>query len=109
MAIRNALANDDTDYQKILKMMSRKMKTQAMHSKINTITNGELVGLDYIEIPKGELFVSRISGELFRYNQGVLKSYPPKKDKPEEYRKYHVLKVIPDDAMQAEVEMLKDE
>jgi hypothetical protein len=66
------------------------------------------VGLDHIEIPKGEWFVSRTSEELFPYNQGVFESYPPKKDKPEEYSKHHVLKVILDDAMQAEVEVVED-
>ena len=66
MAMRNALAYGDADSQKLLKTMLRKIHTQAMDSKINRITNGERVGLDYIEIHKGEWFLSRINGELFR-------------------------------------------
>ena len=84
------------------------MHTQAMDAKLNRITNGEWVGLDYIKIPKGEWFVSRTCRECFRYNQGVFESYPPKNDKLEEYRKHHVLKVIPGDSMQAEFETVED-
>ena len=84
--------------------MLRKMHTQEMDAKLNRITNGEWVGLDYIEIPKGEWFVSKMSGELFRYQSEVFESYLPKKDKCNEYSKHHVIKIIPDDAMQAEEE-----
>ena len=65
MAIKNAVADGDVDAQKILKTMLRKMHTQAMDSKLNRITNGERMGLDYIEVPKGECFMSKHSGELF--------------------------------------------
>jgi hypothetical protein len=39
--VRNALADGDTDSQKILKTMLRKMNTQTMNAKLNRITNGE--------------------------------------------------------------------
>ena len=38
MAIRNAIADGDTDAQKILKTMLRKMQTQAMDAKLNRMT-----------------------------------------------------------------------
>ena len=41
MAISNLLAHGDTDSQKIMKAMLRKMHTQAMNAKLNRITNGE--------------------------------------------------------------------
>ena len=65
MAIKNAIADGDMDSQKVSKTMLMKMHTQEMDAKLNRITNGERVGLDYIEIPKEEWFVSQQSGELF--------------------------------------------
>ena len=38
----------------------------------------------------------------------MFKSYPPKKNKQNEYSKYHVIKIIPDDAVKVEVETLDD-
>ena len=75
MVIKNAVADGDMDAQKILKTMLWKMHTQAMDAKLNRITNGERMGLDYIEVPKGEWFMSKKSGELFRYHSGVFKAY----------------------------------
>ena len=79
------------------------MHTQAMDAKLNRITNGERMGLDYIEVPKGEWFVSEKSGELYHYHSGVFEAYSMKKDKHGEYSTHHVLKVIPDDAVQVEI------
>ena len=81
MAIKNAVADGDMDAQKILKTMLRKMHTQAMDSKLNRITNGERTGLDYIEVPKGEWFISRKNGELYHYHLGVFEAYAMNKDK----------------------------
>ena len=106
MAIKNEIADGDTDSQKILKTMLRKIHTQAIDDKLKSITNGEKVGLDYIEIPKGEWFVSKLSAEFFHYQSGVFESYPPKKDKQNKYSKYHVIKIILDDVIQVEVEIL---
>jgi len=47
IAVKNALADGDMGAQKLM-MMLRKMHTQAMDAKLNRITNGERVGLDYI-------------------------------------------------------------
>ena len=108
MAVKNALADGDMDAQKVLKTMLRKMHTQAMDAKLNRITNGGRVGLDYIEVPKGEWFMSQQSGELFHYHSGVFASYSLKKDKQDKYSAHHVIKIIPDDAVQVEVETLDD-
>ena len=108
MAIKNAIADGDMDAQKVLKTMLRKMHTQAMDAKLNRMTNGERVGLDYIEIPKGKWFMSQQSGELFHYHSGVFESYPPKKNKQDEYSTHHVINIIPDDAVQVDVETLDD-
>ena len=62
------------------------------------------MGLDYIEDPKGEWFMSKQRGELFLYHSWVFEAYSIKKDKQEEYSAHHILKVIPDDAVQVEVE-----
>ena len=58
IAMKNAMANGDMNAQKVLKTMLRKIHTQSMNSKLNKVTHGEQVGLDYIEIPKGEWFYS---------------------------------------------------
>ena len=108
MAIKNAIADGDMDAQKVLKTMLRKMHTQAMDAKLNRITNGERVVLDYIEISKGEWFMSQQSGDMFHYYSGVFESYPPKKNKQDEYSKHHVINIIPDDAVQVDVETLDD-
>ena len=84
------------------------MHTQEMDAKLNRRTNGERVGLDYIEVPKGEWFVSQQSGELFHYHSGVFESYPLKKDKQDEFSEHHVIKIIPDDVVQVEVESVDD-
>ena len=55
---KNAMTNGDMDEQKVLKTMIRKIHKQSMNSKLNRVTNGEKVGLDYIEKPKGEWFYS---------------------------------------------------
>ena len=69
IAVQNALDGGDADSQKIIKTMLRKMHTQSMNAKLNRITNGERTGLDYIEVPRGEWFLSKQSGELYRYDQ----------------------------------------
>ena len=58
IAMKNAITNGDMDAQKVLKTMIKKIHTQSMNSKLNKVTHGERVGLDYIEIPKGEWFYS---------------------------------------------------
>ena len=40
--------------------------------------------------------------------QGVFEAYSMKKDKQEKYSVHQVIKIIPDDAIQAEVEMVDD-
>ena len=57
-AMKNTMANGDVHAQKVLKRMLRKIHTQSMNSKLSKVTHGEQVGLDYIEIPKGEWFYS---------------------------------------------------
>ena len=71
IAMKNAMANGDMDAQKVPKTMPRKINTQSMNSKLNKVTHGEQVGLDYIEIPKVEWFYSQQTTELYRYNEGV--------------------------------------
>ena len=71
IAVQNALAGGDADSQKILKTMLRKMHTQSMNAKLNRITSGDRTGLDYIEVPRGEWFLLKQSGELYWYDQGV--------------------------------------
>ena len=52
--------------------------------------------------------MSQQSGELFHYHSGVLESYTIKRNKQDEYSAHHVIKIIPDDAVQVEVETLDD-
>ena len=52
------------------------------------------------------MVLSQQSGKLFHYQSGVFESYPPKKNKQNEYIKYHVIKIILDDAVQVKVETL---
>ena len=80
------------------------MHTQSMNAKLNRITQGERMGLDYIEAPKGEWLLLRTSEELFHYNHGVFEAYPRSNDTENVYKKYHVIKVVLDDAVQAVVE-----
>ena len=49
------------------------------------------------------MFKSEKNGELFRYNNGVFEAYPKNGEKDGEYKKYHVIKVIPDDAVEVSV------
>ena len=48
--------------------------------------------------------MSQKSGELFHYHSGVFESYPSKKNKQAGYSAHHVIKVIPDDAVQVDFE-----
>ena len=73
MAMRNAIESGDQDAQKLLKTMLRKIHTQAMNAKLNRIANEELIGIDFIDIPKGEWFKSEKNNELYRYKKGCLK------------------------------------
>ena len=75
-----------------------------MNAKLNRITNGERSGLDFIEIPKREWFKSEKNNELYRYKNGVFEAYPSDGEGKEEFKKYHVIKVIPDDAVELIVE-----
>ena len=52
--------------------------------------------------------MSKKSGELYHYHLGFFEAYSMKKDKHGEYSTHHVLKVIPDDAIQVEIEMVDD-
>ena len=61
--------------------MLRKMYTQEMDAKLNRITNRERIGLDYIEVPKGEWFLSGKSGKLYHFHLGVFEAYAMKRDK----------------------------
>ena len=75
-----------------------------MKSKLKSITNGERGGLDFIEVPKGEWFKSEKNNELYWYNNGVFEAYPRDGEGKEEFKKYHFIKVIPDDAVEVRVE-----
>ena len=103
MAMKNAIENGDQDAQRVLKTMLRKMSTKAMNNKLNRINHRDRGGIDYIEVPKGEGFKSQKNGELFRYNNGVFESYPKNGETDGEYKKYHVIKVIPDDVIEVSV------
>ena len=104
MAMKNAIENGDQDAQRVLKTMLRKMSTKAMNDKLKMINHGYRGGLDYIEVPKGEWLKSEKNGELFWYNNGVFEAYPKNGEIDGEYKKYHVIKVIPDDAVEVSVE-----
>jgi len=52
--------------------------------------------------------MSQQSGELFHYHSGVFESYSSKKDKQDKYSAHNVIKIIPDDAVQVEVETVDD-
>ena len=41
---------------------------------------------------------------MFHYHSGVFKAYSMKKDKQYEYSAHHIIKIIPDDAVQVEVD-----
>ena len=97
--MKNAIDNGDQDAQRVLKTMLKKMSTKAMNDKMNRINHVERGGLDYIEVPKGEWFKSAETGELYRYNNGVFEAYPKNGGINGEYKKYHIIKVIPDDAI----------
>ena len=75
-----------------------------MNSKLNKVTHGEQVGLDYIKIPKREWIYSRQMTELYQYNEGVFEAYPQVEGSENMFHKQHVLKVIPDDAVMTMVE-----
>ena len=57
MTIKNAIAGGDPDAQKILKTILHKMHTQSLNAKLNRITQEEIMGIDYIEVTKGEWFL----------------------------------------------------
>ena len=84
--------------------MLRKIHTQAINAKLNRIANGERSGLDFMEILKGEWFASEKNNELYRYKNGVFEAYPSDGEGKKEFKKYHVIKVISDDAVEVRVE-----
>ena len=102
--MKNAIESGDQVAQKVLKTMLRKVSTKTMNDKMNKITHGERSGIDDIEIPRGEWFKSEKNKEIYRHKNGVFEAYPSNGEKEGEYKKYHVIKVIPDDAVEVQVE-----
>ena len=74
-----------------------------MHNKLNRITKGDRSVLDYIEIPTDKWFNSSQNEELFWYNSGVFKAYLINGTNDIEFKKYHVLKVVTLNAIQAAI------
>lgn len=80
-----------------------------MHQKLSMITKGSHAGLDYIQIPTAPWYYSAKQKELYHYNNGVFEYHVPSYLKEREFIHHHTLKVIPDDAMELEVDDINEQ
>ena len=92
--------------------MKQRAQLRAVNRKLTNAIKGTRGSLDRVEIPKYEWFYSDTTKEVYRYNEGVFEAHAPytpqqalRPTNPTRFYKHHHLKVIPDDAVRAEVQV----
>ncbi|KAL7523469.1 hypothetical protein ACHAWF_003332, partial [Thalassiosira exigua] len=103
LARYKASEEDDKEASKILKEMVRNLHDRQMHQKLTHMVKGAHVGLDYIEVPTAEWYYSPSNDELYHYDNGVFEAHAPDRATRCHHFVHHVLKVVPDDAVETEV------
>lgn len=105
-----AKAAGEVDWEKKMKSMAAMAKMRAVNRKMTTAIKGPRRGLDHIEIPKYEWFYSNVTKEIYRYTKGVFEAYAAyspqpglQPTNPTKFYSHHHLKVIPEDAVRAEI------
>ena len=93
----------DLDAGKVLQTMVRNLRERSMHKKLTRIAKGARSGLDFIEVPTGEWYYSPSNDELYHYDKGVFEAHAADPSTQSHFLLHHSLKVIPDDAWEANV------
>ena len=94
-----------------MKDMARLAHKRGVNRKLTNATKGVRTGLNRIEVPIFEWYYSEETREIYRYDSGVFEAYAPytpqtalRPTHPTIFYNHHHLKVIPNDAVRAEVE-----
>ena len=84
--------------------MVRTARDRAVNRKLKAVTKGRQLTLDRVQVPTHEWYHSRKGKELYRYDQGNFEAYPAMHGVQGKYLPNHVTKVLPKDALMAEVQ-----
>ena len=106
-----ARAAGEPDWEKKMNSMARLTRQRTTNRRMTTVIKGAHRSLQEIEVPRFEWFFSRKENELYRYHLGVFEAYSAyspqaalKPTHPTVFYDHHHLKVLPPDAVRAEVE-----
>eukprot|EP01082_Thalassiosira_pseudonana_P012507 g11093.t1 g11093 contig5:73613-75625(-) len=101
LAQDRARAMVKNDWERVMKDMIRKTEERRVNRKLTTVIKGGHAGMNRVQVPLNEWYVSEHSHELYHYNHGCFEAYPLDTDGL--YFPHHTLKVLPDDASPVEV------
>ncbi|EED89738.1 predicted protein [Thalassiosira pseudonana CCMP1335] len=101
LAQDRARAMVKNDWERVMKDMIRKTEERRVNRKLTTVIKGGHTGMNRVQVPLNEWYVSEHSHELYHYNHGCFEAYPLDTDGL--YFPHHTLKVLPDDASPVEV------
>eukprot|EP01082_Thalassiosira_pseudonana_P012463 g11074.t1 g11074 contig5:6529-7404(+) len=96
LAQDRARAMVENDWERVMKDMIRKTEERRVNRKLTTVIKGGHTGMNRVQVPLNEWYVSEHSHELYHYNHGCFEAYPLDTDGL--YFPHHTLKVLPDDA-----------
>ena len=112
---RHCTSSRGNDWQKKMKTMAQRAQERGVNRKMTNTIKGPRKGLDWIEVPLYEWFYSDKEKELYRYQSGVFEAYAAKRPtpgliptNPREFYSHHHLKVLPPDAVRANVSLPED-
>ena len=103
-----ARARQEIGWVSNMRKMLQDARERSVNKKPMGMTKGARRSLDWIEIPKGQLFYSHLKKEIYKYDRGVFECYAAISpspglipDAPWRFYKHHHLKVPHEDIVQA--------
>eukprot|EP01082_Thalassiosira_pseudonana_P005722 g5250.t1 g5250 contig2:87008-89119(+) len=103
LAQDRARAMVENDWERVMRDMIRTTEERRVNRKLTTVIKGGHTGMNRVQVPLNEWYVSEHSHELYHYNHGCFEAYPLDTDGL--YFPHHTLKVLPGDASPVEVKM----
>jgi len=99
-----ARAENIPNWETKIKQMIKDAHERAINRKLTIATKGAHRPLDSIQIPVHNWFYSEQQNELYQYEQGNFKAYPPTiEGTAHMFKTHHTLKVLPPDAILVQV------
>jgi len=105
-----ARAAGELDWRKKMKDMQRNAVERAVNRKLSMAIKGSHRGLDWIEVPRYDWYYSHSTKEVYHFDNGVFEAHAPytpqiglQPPSPTIFYSHHHLKVLPNDAVRAEV------